>query len=70
MKENFNIQYEMFKKKIEMKQSSTDYAKGYLYCLIDTKIKDDTQYDEYARLIDEIDTDINYGDNQMNMERN
>ena len=70
MKENFSIQYEMFKKKIEMKQCSTDYAKGYLYCLIDTKIKDDTQYDEYARLIDEIDTDINYGDNQMNMERN
>ena len=70
MKENFNIQYEMFKKKIEMKQCSTDYAKGYLYCLIDTKIKDDTQYDEYARLIDEIDKDINYGDNQMNMERN
>ena len=34
MKENFNIQYEMFKKKIEMKQCSTDYAKGYLYCLI------------------------------------
>lgn len=69
MKENFSIQYEMFKKKIEMKQCSTDYAKGYLYCLIDTKIKDDTQYNEYARLIDEIDTDINYGDNQMNMER-
>ena len=69
MKENFSIQYEIFKKKIEMKQCSTDYAKGYLYCLIDTKIKDDTQYDEYARLIDEIDTDINYGDNQMNMER-
>lgn len=69
MKENFSIQYEMFKKKIEMKQCSTDYAKGYLYCLIDTKIKDDTQYNEYARLIDEIDTDINYGDNQMNMKR-
>ncbi len=69
MKENFSIQYEMFKKKIEMKLCSVDYAKGYLYCLIDTKIKDDTQYDEYARLIDDIDTDINYGDIQMNMER-
>lgn len=69
MKESFSIQYEMFKKKIEMKQCSADYAKGYLYCLIDTKIKDDTQYDEYARLIDEIDTDINYGDIQVSMER-
>jgi hypothetical protein len=69
MKENFSILYEMFKKKIEMKLCSVDYAKGYLYCLIDTKIKDDTQYDEYARLIDEIDTDINYKNIQEDIER-
>lgn len=69
MKENFSIQYEMFKKKIEMKLCSVDYAKGYLYCLIDTKIKDDDQYDEYARLIDDIDANINYKNIQEDIER-
>ena len=69
MEKDFNTQYEILKNRVEMKLCSVDYAKGYLYCLIDTKIKDDTQYDEYARLIDDIDVNINYKNIQEDIER-
>lgn len=40
----------------EVTDCDVEYARGYLYCLINILVIDDNLYDEYARAIDDIGT--------------
>lgn len=51
---DFKSEYIIFKNKIKTKQCSIEYAQGYLYCLINMFVTDDSLYDEYSKAIDDI----------------
>ena len=51
---DFKSEYIILKNKIKTKQCSVEYAQGYLYCLINMLVTDDSLYDEYSREIDDI----------------
>lgn len=53
---DFESEYTIFRNKIKTKQCDVEYARGYLYCLINILVIDDGLYDEYSRAIDDIGT--------------
>lgn len=52
---DFATYYKIAEKKIRLKLWSVDYAKGYLSCYLNNVLEvTDDDYNEYAKLIDEL----------------
>lgn len=45
---------EVYKNKVKLKLTSKEYARGYLYGIMDSIIKDNEKYDEISKMIDDI----------------
>ena len=55
---DFATYYLIAKNKIRLKLWSVDYAKGYLSCYLNNVLTvNEFKYDEYAKLIDELEED-------------
>lgn len=63
----FYRQYTTARQKIKLKLWDAEYAKGYLYCYLENVLEvNDSEYDEYSNLIDDMVNESAVGSCTMN----